>query len=62
MQLYKDLVITQVISSEEFWTQHAPQYTQAKQAPKQEIGVNSAFLVSILLMFCVVYFKTDFMT
>lgn len=47
LQLYRDLVITQVITSEEFWAQHAPLYTQAKQVPQQEIGVNSAFLVSI---------------
>ncbi|XP_014213223.1 general transcription factor IIH subunit 1 [Copidosoma floridanum] len=47
LQLYRDLVITQVITSEEFWTQHAPQYTQAKQVPKQDIGVNSAFLADI---------------
>jgi hypothetical protein len=39
------LVITQVISSEEFWSQHAAEYTQAKKTQRQEIGVNSAFLV-----------------
>jgi transcription initiation factor TFIIH subunit 1 len=47
LQLYRDLVITQVITSEEFWAQHAAQYTQAKMVPRQEIGVNSAFLVRI---------------
>jgi len=47
LQLYRDLVITQVISSEEFWSQHAAEYTQAKKIQRQEIGVNSAFLVSI---------------
>lgn len=46
LQLYRDLVITQVISSEEFWSQHAAEYTQAKKTKHQEIGVNSAFLVS----------------
>ena len=46
LQLYRDLVITHVITSEEFWAQHATQYTQAQKAPRQEIGVNSAFLVS----------------
>lgn len=46
LQLYKDLVITHVITSEEFWSQHASQYAKAKQTPKQDIGVNSAFLVS----------------
>lgn len=47
LQLYRDLVITQVISSEEFWSQHAAEYTQAKKIQRQEIGVNSAFLVGI---------------
>ncbi|KAJ8678760.1 hypothetical protein QAD02_014547 [Eretmocerus hayati] len=47
LQLYRDLVITQVITSEEFWAQHAVQYTQAKAAPRQDIGVNSAFLADI---------------
>lgn len=46
LQLYRDLVITQVITSEEFWSQHAAQYTKTKMIPRQEIGVNSAFLVS----------------
>lgn len=46
LQLYRDLVITQVISSEEFWSQYAAEYTQAKKIQRQEIGVNSAFLVS----------------
>lgn len=45
LQLYRDLVIPQVISSEEFWSQHAAEYTQAKKIQRQEIGVNSAFLV-----------------
>lgn len=45
LQLYRDLVITQVITSEEFWSQHAAEYTQAKKTQRQEIGVNSAFLV-----------------
>ncbi|XP_003701481.2 transcription factor B1 isoform X2 [Megachile rotundata] len=47
LQLYRDLVITQVISSEEFWSQHAAEYTQAKKSQRQEIGVNSAFLADI---------------
>lgn len=51
LQLYRDLVITKVITSEEFWAQHASQYTQANQAPNQEIGVNSAFLVSYTNIF-----------
>lgn len=51
LQLYRDLVITQVISSEEFWSQHAAEYTQAKKSQRQEIGVNSAFLVGRRLFF-----------
>ena len=50
LQLYRDLVITQVISSEEFWSQHAAEYTQAKKSQRQEIGVNSAFLVRIFFL------------
>lgn len=46
LQLYRDLVIAEVVSSEEFWTHYATEYTQAKKVPHQEIGVNSAFLVS----------------
>lgn len=45
LQLYKDLVISKVISSEEFWAQHAPQFTKDQCAPRQEIGVSGAFLV-----------------
>ncbi|XP_031782423.1 general transcription factor IIH subunit 1 [Nasonia vitripennis] len=47
LQLYRDMVITHVVTPEEFWAQHAAQYTQAKQIPRQEIGVNSAFLADI---------------
>ncbi|XP_063225704.1 general transcription factor IIH subunit 1 [Bacillus rossius redtenbacheri] len=47
LQLYRDLVITQVISAEEFWTQHANQYTQKQQAQKQDVGVSGAFLADI---------------
>lgn len=46
LQLYKDLVISKVISSEEFWAQHAPQYTKDQCTQRQEIGVSGAFLVS----------------
>lgn len=46
MQLYRDLVPTHVVTAEEFWNLHAPDYTQAKKKERQEIGVNSAFLVS----------------
>ncbi|XP_076256771.1 transcription factor B1 [Rhynchophorus ferrugineus] len=47
LQLYKDLVMTEVVSSEEFWTQHAQQYTQKNKQPVQEIGVSGAFLADI---------------
>ncbi|XP_058807076.1 general transcription factor IIH subunit 1 [Phymastichus coffea] len=46
-QLYRDLVIPKIVTSEEFWEQHATQYTHAKMVPRQDIGVNSAFLTGI---------------
>lgn len=53
LQLYRDLVIPQVITSEEFWAQHAAEYTRAKKVQRQEIGVNGAFLVRqfIIILF-----------
>lgn len=39
--------MTEVVSSEEFWAQHASQYTQAQKAQPQEIGVSGAFLADI---------------
>ncbi|CAH0560249.1 unnamed protein product [Brassicogethes aeneus] len=47
LQLYKDLVMTEIVSSEEFWTQHAAQYTQKQNQPPQDIGVSGAFLADI---------------
>jgi transcription initiation factor TFIIH subunit 1 len=47
LQLYRDLVITHVISSEEFWSQHALQYMQKHQNQKQDVGVSGAFLADI---------------
>lgn len=47
LQLYKDLVITQVITSEEFWDTHAKGHTAAQKTAKQEIGVSGAFLADI---------------
>lgn len=47
LQLYKDLVITQVLTSEEFWATHAKEYTSKQNAKKQEIGVSGAFLADI---------------
>lgn len=46
LQMYRDLVITQVLTSEEFWSTHAKQYTQ-QNAQKQDIGVSGAFLSDI---------------
>lgn len=47
LQLYKDLVMTEVVSSEEFWAQHAPQYIKAQKFQPQDIGVSGAFLADI---------------
>lgn len=47
LQLYKDLVMTEVVTSEEFWAQHASQYMQQKNSHIQEIGVSGAFLADI---------------
>lgn len=47
LQMYKDLVITQVLTSEEFWSTHAKQYTQQQSGQKQDIGVSAAFLADI---------------
>lgn len=48
LQMYKDLVITQVLTSEEFWSTHAKQYIQPQNAQKQDIGVSAAFLADII--------------
>lgn len=47
LQLYKDLVITQVLPSDEFWATHAKQYMAKDQTLKQDIGVSGAFLADI---------------
>ncbi|XP_057659813.1 general transcription factor IIH subunit 1 [Diorhabda carinulata] len=47
LQLYKDLVMTEVVTSEEFWSQLAQQYTQKQKLPPQDIGVSGAFLADI---------------
>ncbi|XP_067633884.1 general transcription factor IIH subunit 1 [Eurosta solidaginis] len=47
LQLYKDLVITQVLTSEEFWTTHAKEHAMKKVNKKQDIGVSGAFLADI---------------
>lgn len=47
LQLYKDLVMPEVVTSEEFWSQHALKYTQNQKQQPQEIGVSGAFLADI---------------
>uniref|UniRef100_A0A182P5F2 General transcription factor IIH subunit 1 n=1 Tax=Anopheles epiroticus TaxID=199890 RepID=A0A182P5F2_9DIPT len=47
LQLYKDLVITQVLTSEEFWARHAKDHMNKEQTVKQDIGVSGAFLADI---------------
>lgn len=47
LQLYKDLVISQVMPSDEFWASHAKQYLTKDQNGKQDIGVSGAFLADI---------------
>ncbi|XP_034246933.1 general transcription factor IIH subunit 1 [Thrips palmi] len=47
LQLYKDLVITQVITADEFWIKHASKFMQKQKAQAQEIGVSGAFLADI---------------
>lgn len=50
LQLYKDLVITQVITSEEFWNEHALKYVNKPNHLSQQVGISSAFLVSIFVL------------
>lgn len=50
LQLYKDLVITQVLSSEEFWVTHAKDYTRQKNAQKQDIGIFGFYFVYKLII------------
>lgn len=38
LQLYKDLVMAKVVTSEEFWSQHALKYTRKLNEQPQEIG------------------------
>lgn len=48
-QLYKDLVVSQVISADEFWANRLGDINNtdpAIQNNKQEVGISGAFLVS----------------
>lgn len=46
-QLYKDLVTSQVLTSDEFWNTHAKEHALKKVNKKQNIGVSGAFLADI---------------
>lgn len=47
-QLYKDLVVSQVISADEFWANHLSDVKNdsAQYNNKQDVGISGAFLVS----------------
>eukprot|EP00088_Acartia_fossae_P015028 TRINITY_DN1813_c0_g1_i4.p1 TRINITY_DN1813_c0_g1~~TRINITY_DN1813_c0_g1_i4.p1 ORF type:complete len:547 (+),score=108.70 TRINITY_DN1813_c0_g1_i4:30-1643(+) len=47
LQLYKDLVITGIITAEEFWSNHAAEYVKQKQTVVQDVGVSGSFLSEI---------------
>ncbi|XP_014248752.1 general transcription factor IIH subunit 1 [Cimex lectularius] len=47
LQLYKDLVMTEVVTSEEFWARHATSYLNKDDYAKQQVGVSGAFLADI---------------
>ena len=40
-------MITQIITAEEFWTNHAADYLKQKQTVKQDVGVAGSFLAEI---------------
>ncbi|KAL5006637.1 hypothetical protein ScPMuIL_015443 [Solemya velum] len=46
-QLYKDLVVSQVITAEEFWASKGKKSTNCAKNDKQPIGVSAAFLADI---------------
>lgn len=47
LQLYKDLVMTEVVTSEEFWSTHAKPFMNKINSSKQQVGVTGAFLADI---------------
>ncbi|BES99055.1 Transcription factor [Nesidiocoris tenuis] len=47
LQLYRDLVMTEVVTSEEFWASHASAYLNKNSHTKQPVGVSGAFLADI---------------
>lgn len=54
-QLYKDLVVSQVISAEEFWANRLNMNASDNSAAhsKQDVGISAAFLVCSLI--CLVF-------
>ncbi|XP_048886445.1 general transcription factor IIH subunit 1 [Brienomyrus brachyistius] len=46
-QLYKDLVVSQVISAEEFWANRLSMNSVDHSNSKQEVGISAAFLADI---------------
>lgn len=46
-QLYMDLVVSQVITSEEFWANFTKCKTNVKNSIAQEVGISAAFLADI---------------
>lgn len=54
-QLYKDLVVSQVISAEEFWANRLSMNSvdHSFSNNKQEVGISAAFLVSSASNVCV---------
>ena len=53
-QLYKDLVVSQVISADEFWANRLGEINNTDAAlynNKQDVGISGAFLVSSLKWF-----------
>ena len=44
-QLYKNLVVSGVVSAEEFWASRVNKDKEANTVNKQDIGISAAFLV-----------------
>lgn len=62
-QLYKDLVVSQVINADEFWANRLGDINSTESAlhnNKQEVGISGAFLVSAssLAQLDFMFFKT----
>jgi len=48
LQLYKDLVITKVLTSDEFWATHAKDHALKKMGKSQEIGLCDSHMIFTL--------------